>query len=564
MKLLLVFLIGASASVALARLSDGKVQHKVVNNALREEISPGFHFNKEAPASLVITGGKEVGPATKDEHSLVFPLTDVGTKPFTVSFYVCDDKKTVCEEHVVSMSVKNGQVQVGGKPDAALVAAPAKKAAVAKNNSGLKLNSHGFIESNLEGALALAKKSKQLVLAEYGAPWCPACVRFESEVFGTREFAKLTKNVVKIYLNADDAANKEFGQKYHIKALPTLLVLNSEGQEIYRVLDFKPMDVLAKEITPYLQKTSMDWASLKKKATDGDKKAQRLLAENALAKLDYEAAVKWYSLLGENNSFFGSAETSLWSDKYEKDKTTHEAKYIEILNKWIKALPDSYLALVARVDLAKLYKDGKKEIPGETKAELQKNIDLAHTVLASEKKLQKMWSKAAGDYAPYRKEEVLLNLISTAELLDNKDEKAKALADLRASLEKKSLSAKRPGEVLMGLGYFRKVEWTAKEEQWLLDLDKTYPGTYAYPMKLARFYVRAKNFAKALPYANLAVERGEGLRFINLKALAEVQKELKQADGARKSIETALNMPEAKLEKNLAAVKALEEMKKAL
>jgi tetratricopeptide (TPR) repeat protein len=116
----------------------------------------------------------------------------------------------------------------------------------------------------------------------------------------------------------------------------------------------------------------------------------------------------------------------------------------------------------------------------------------------------------------------------------------KATRDTRDLLEKKTLTADRPGEVLMGLTYFKKVEWTAREEQWLLDLDKTHPGTYAYPMKLARFYMRNKSYDKALPYADLAVQRGEELRFSNLKTLAEVQKELKQKDAARKSIETAL------------------------
>lgn len=563
MKSILVFLIGVSTSAAFARLSDGKVQHKIVSNALHEEVSPGFHFNKDAPANLVISGGKEVAPTTKEDHSLIFPLADVGPKSFTVSFYVCDDKKTVCEEHQVPMSVKNGQVQLSAKTEA-IAAAPAKKAATTAKTATPAVNSHGFIDNDLEGALSLAKKSKKLILADYGAPWCPACVRLESEVFGTREFTKLTKNVVKLYLNADDAANKEFGKKYQIKALPTLLVLNAEGEEIYRSLDFKPVDVLAKEMTPHLKKTSMDWASLEKHAAGGDKKAQRILADQAFAKLDYEAATKWYSLLGENNSFYGSAETSLWADKYEKDGAANEAKYIDVLNKWIKALPDSYLALVARVDLAKIYTENKKELPADTKAELLKNIELTHAVLASDKNLQKMWTEAAGDIAPYRKEEVLDYQISTAELLNNKEEKTKAVADLRASLEKKSLSIKRPGEVLMGLGYFRKVEWTAKEEQWLLDLDKTYPGTYAYPMKLTRFYMRAKSFDKALPYATTAVERGGGLRFTNLKTLAEVQKELKQNESARKTIDTALNLPEAKLEKNQAAIKALEEMKKAL
>jgi thiol-disulfide isomerase/thioredoxin len=562
MKSLLMLFVSLIASVSFARLSDGKVQFKVVKNVLSGEVSPGFHFNKEAPANLVLMESKkEVAPSTKEEKALAFSLADVGANSFTANFYVCDDKKTVCEEHVVAMSVKNGKVELLGM---GIPVEKIKEQPALKKGAKLEMNSHGFVDNNLEGALALAKKKKQLLIVDYGAPWCPACVRFETEVFGTKEFAKLTKNTVKLYLNADKAANKDFGKNYNIKALPTLLVLNANGDEIYRSLDFKPTAVLAKELTPHLKKTNVNWVKLQEQATAGDKKAQRIFAERAFSMLDYEAASKWYALLGENDSFYATSETSLWAERFDADKALNESKYVEVLNKWIKALPESYIAMTARVDLANVYAENKKAVPAEVKAELLKNVELDKSVLASGEKMTKLWKEAATDYAPYYQEEVLSNLISTYGLLEQKDEKTKAIAELRALLEKKTLTADRPGEVLMGLTYFKQVEWTAREEQWLLDLDKAHPGTYAYPMKLARFYVRNKNYNKALPYADLAVQRGEELRFANLKTLAEVQKELKQKDAARKSIETALALPEAKLERYQSVTKSLEEMKKAL
>jgi thiol-disulfide isomerase/thioredoxin len=562
MKSLLMLFVSLIASVSFARLSDGKVQFKVVKNVLSGEVSPGFHFNKEAPANLVLMESKkEVAPSTKEEKALAFSLADVGANSFTANFYVCDDKKTVCEEHVVAMSVKNGKVELLGM---GIPVEKIKEQPALKKGAKLEMNSHGFVDNNLEGALALAKKKKQVLIVDYGAPWCPACVRFETEVFGTKQFAKLTKNTVKLYLNADKAANKDFGKNYNIKALPTLLVLNANGDEIYRSLDFKPTAVLAKELTPHLKKTNVNWVKLQEQATAGDKKAQRILAERAFSMLDYEAASKWYALLGENDSFYATSETSLWAGRFDADKALNESKYVEVLNKWIKALPESYIAMTARVDLANVYAENKKAVPAEVKAELLKNVELDKSVLASGEKMTKLWKEAATDYAPYYQEEVLSNLISTYALLEQKDEKTKAIAELRTLLEKKTLTADRPGEVLMGLTYFKQVEWTAREEQWLLDLDKAHPGTYAYPMKLARFYVRNKNYNKALPYADLAVQRGEELRFANLKTLAEVQKELKQKDAARKSIETALALPEAKLERYQSVTKSLEEMKKAL
>lgn len=562
MKFLIILFSGFLASVSFARLSDGKVQFKVVKGVLVGDVSSGFHFNKEAPANLVLMESKkEIEPTKKGEKGLSFSLVDVGTNSFTANFYVCDDKKTVCEEHVVAMTIKNGKVELLGL---GVPVEKVKEQPALKKGAKLEMNSHGFVDNNLAGALALAKQKKQLVLVDYGAPWCPACVRYETEVFGTKEFAKLTKNVVKLYLNADKAVNKEFGKNYNIKALPTLLVLNADGDEIYRSLDFKPTDVIAKELAPHLKKKSVNWAKLEEQANKGDQKAQAILAERAFAMLDYEGATKWYALLGQNDSFHATSEIAVWSERFEADKALNEAKYVEVLKKWITALPESYVALTARVDLTNVYADNKKSIPADVKAELEKNITVAQAVMSSDEKMTKMWKESASDYAPYYKEEVLSHLISTYGLLDKKDDTTKAVAELRKLLENKSLSVDRPGEVLAGLTYFRKVDWTAKEEQWLLDLDKAHPGTYAYPMKLARFYMRNKNYDKALPYADLAVQRGEELRFSNLKTLAEVQKELKQKDAARKSIESALALPEAKLEKYQSVTKSLEEMKKAL
>lgn len=562
MKFILITLLSFFTAVSFARLSDGKVQFKVVKGVLVGDVSAGFHFNKEAPANLVLMDSKrEIQPSKKEEKGLAFPVADVGANAFTANFYVCDDKKTVCEEHVVAMAVKNGKVELIGM---GVPVEKVKEQPALKKGAKVETNSHGFIENDLAAALELAKQKKQLVLVDYGAPWCPACVRYETEVFGTKEFAKATKNVVKLYLNADKAVNKEFGKNYNIKALPTLLVLNAQGEEIYRSLDFKPADVIAKELTPHLKKKTVNWAKLEEQANKGDKKARQALAERAFVMLDYEAAAKWYALLGQNDSFHATSEIAVWSERFEADKALNEAQYVAVLKKWIQALPESYVALTSRIDLANVYADNKKSVPDDVKAELEKNVSLAQGLLASDAKMTQMWKEAASDFAPYYKEEVLSNLISTYGLLDKKDDKAKAIAELRTLLEKKSLSADRPGEVLAGLTYFRKVEWTAKEEQWLLDLDKAHPGTYAYPMKLARFYMRNKNYDKALPYADLAVQRGEELRFSNLKTLAEVQKELKQKDAARKSIESALALPEAKLEKYQSVTKSLEEMKKAL
>ena len=63
-----------TVQIANARITDGKVTHKVAKDQITINIEKGFHINEKAP--------------------------------MTFKFYVCDDKKTACEEHEIKPSAK--------------------------------------------------------------------------------------------------------------------------------------------------------------------------------------------------------------------------------------------------------------------------------------------------------------------------------------------------------------------------------------------------------------------------------------------------------------------------
>lgn len=63
-----------TAQVALARVTDGKVSHKIAKDQITITVDKGFHFNEKAP--------------------------------MTFKFYVCDDKNTACEEHEIKPKLK--------------------------------------------------------------------------------------------------------------------------------------------------------------------------------------------------------------------------------------------------------------------------------------------------------------------------------------------------------------------------------------------------------------------------------------------------------------------------
>nr|WP_295901744.1 thioredoxin fold domain-containing protein [uncultured Bdellovibrio sp.] len=546
---------------AYARLSDGKATLQVEKTKLVGHVAAGFHFNKEAPASLMVAG-QESTPVKKEEKELIFDLGKAEGKSFQVSFYVCDDKKTVCEEHKYDYMLKSGKLLAGAGSAVASASVQASQEKSVKSDK-VHMNSHGFIENNIEAALKKADKEKKLVLVDYGAPWCPACVRLETEVFGTKEFKGATKKLVKVALNSDLAVNKAFGDKYQIKALPTLLILNAQGEELYRSLDFKPAKSLSQELTAALKKTT-SLVELEKQAEAGDRTAQMKMAENAFNKLDMAAAVKWYEKLQDKSAFYAYAEMGLWAEKNEKDKKDRDG-YIQVLKKWIAQDPNSYTAASARNDLAALYAEDKKGLPEDVKAELNKNMELLPAIAGSAQKSHEFFTAwSVSDLKPFEQEEVMSVWISSAKALKKDDIAKQIVTQLKDLLTKKDLSAKRPGEIMTGQSYFRTAGMKAEEEAWLVKLVEAYPDTYVYHMRLARFYSRNKEHAKALPEAVKAVELGPEWRLQNLQLLAQTQKELNQKEEAKKSIERALALPEAKLERYKKIAQSLEELKKTL
>lgn len=564
MKSVLLAILLFLGFAAEARLSDGKVDFQVTSNKLIGKIVAGFHFNKEAPAVL-LDGEKNRQVLKKAEDEMIFDLTGAEGRALRVSVYVCDDKKTVCEEHQYDFTPKAGKFVNLATSSTAATNEKNKTVKATKPSRKVKYNDHGFIENDLAGAEALAEKEKKLILVDFGAPWCPACVRLETEVFDTKVFKKTTQKLIKLAMSSDSLANREFAEKYKIKALPTMLVLNSKGEELYRTLDFKPADVLSKELAQAL-KSTVPFAELEKRAVAGNREAQQRLAEVFFNKLDMESAVKWYEKLEDkkNDPFHAYAETNMWAEKNETDAANKDA-YIAILKKWLAASPQSYTAVLALNDWASLYGNEKGGASDELKQELKKSIEFMAWLESSEEKINK-WFAAwpVSDFAPFQRVELLSQKLTSAQALKDEEQAKVIIGNMQNLLRAHSFDVKRPGEFMVAQSYFRQAGMSFEEEAWLMKLTQAYPDSYVYHQRLARYYSNKKDYAKALPEVLKAVELGEDVRLRNLQLLAQVQKELKQNEEAKKSVERALSLPEAKLPRYQSVAKELEVLKKSL
>jgi protein disulfide-isomerase len=97
--------------------------------------------------------------------------------------------------------------------------------------------------TSLPEAQAKAKAENKLVLMDFtGSDWCGWCIKLNKEIFSQPEFAAYAdKNLVLVELDfpnkkpqSDDlkAANKALAKEYGIRGYPTIIVLNSAGEQV--------------------------------------------------------------------------------------------------------------------------------------------------------------------------------------------------------------------------------------------------------------------------------------------------------------------------------------------
>jgi thiol-disulfide isomerase/thioredoxin len=97
--------------------------------------------------------------------------------------------------------------------------------------------------TDLPTALARAKKENKAVLLDFtGSDWCGWCMKLKSEVFDQFDFAVYANaNLIMVEVDFPRRktlslqqmnANENLASKYHIEGYPTIIVLNSDGQQI--------------------------------------------------------------------------------------------------------------------------------------------------------------------------------------------------------------------------------------------------------------------------------------------------------------------------------------------
>lgn len=133
---------------------------------------------------------------------------------------------------------------------------------------GLAANPPGWTD-DYEKAVAKAKAESKHVLLDFtGSDWCGWCMKIDDEVFDKAAFKSFAKDTL-VLVKVDFPHNKKLQaktkeqndklkSKYGANGFPTLIIVDSEGKEVWRQAGYKPGGPKAfiESVSGVLKKTS--------------------------------------------------------------------------------------------------------------------------------------------------------------------------------------------------------------------------------------------------------------------------------------------------------------------
>jgi uncharacterized protein YyaL (SSP411 family) len=155
-----------------------------------------------------------------------------------------------------------------------------------------------FFEESFESALKEAKKASKPVFIDFYTDWCGWCKVLDRETYPNKEVAALlTKSFVSIKVDAEKGNGPELSKRYDVSGFPTLLIVDDKGEELDRIIGYRPPEKFISELKPILAGKS--FAALKKRVSESpsDLEAVLLLAKKHQGRGNYPESQELFKRL---------------------------------------------------------------------------------------------------------------------------------------------------------------------------------------------------------------------------------------------------------------------------
>lgn len=102
-----------------------------------------------------------------------------------------------------------------------------------------------FVEESWQKLLQKAEKEDKLIFLDAYTTWCGPCKMMSKDVFPDKKLGKLYNDkFINVQLDMEDDEGYPLGKKYKIRAYPSLLYINGQGEVVHRVVGYQDADQL--------------------------------------------------------------------------------------------------------------------------------------------------------------------------------------------------------------------------------------------------------------------------------------------------------------------------------
>ncbi|MFN8945470.1 MAG: hypothetical protein ACK5WZ_12705, partial [Pseudobdellovibrionaceae bacterium] len=374
----------------------------------------------------------------------------------------------------------------------------------------------------------------------------PGCVRFEKEVFPTQKFRELKKSVVFLKVDVDLFKNFQLAERFKLQGIPTIVALNANGEEINRMLDFKPFPELEKFIqTAKENPTTAD--GLIAAATQATDTYKLEIGKKLLAMNRYSASEMVFAQIKPEPSEIWTSRVELIKQKFEKDPTEKSA-YIEILKQALDAEPEGTRSLAWRTELIPLLDEKSKlwsQIIAEGKSVLQ-------ILLTDDIKLKKAFmTDSAGEFVGFEKMLVAQLGIDLLDKAKASPSEVEALWNQAVSVsEAYQIAPDHAGPALRYLIFLSAAKKFDQAEKWADQLLSKDPQNLDILRRKMRILMGLNKVDDAIKLGEKIIAKSEGRnQFWVAESLAKAYLAAKKQIDAKKLLQAYLARSEMKVEK---------------
>lgn len=525
-----IILLTGVAAIAGLKAPDFTVQTSVAQGKTRVEAKApaGHHFNTDAPMSLETESNHQrIKPKKSGPTEVDFEVPSAAKDSAKLTLFLCDDAKTFCERHLVQISWEG---QAGAHAALKSTSTETEKSASAVP----AIDEDGFYDNRPTEAFAKARATGKPLLIDFYGIWCPPCNELKEGVFSKPSFQENAKAFVQLKLDADSPISEALSQRYGIQGFPTVIFASSHGDEISRVVGFRPMDQFLAEMKGALSRSDQTFAVLKAKAKKGDREAMDRVGLIYLDRGEYDHAYHYLKDTKTEREKMLSAEAGIYNQKAKTGDKKAKTKELTLLRQAIEEFPDSPDSISRREDLAQALDEDKKV--DEAKKVRLDLVAAAKRILAKPE-LMKSYDCTDSD--------LYTSMAQAYADLGNKAQSDAAWTSAADILRKKIAAGAERGATLDLAYCLRKLGKTDEAAKLYQKMQKAYPNEFTFWLADAKMNMQLKKYDRARELAQNAFDHSYGANKLDSAfVLATAWKNLGQPEQSKKAIARALeSMP---------------------